>query len=187
MSILYIHGFASCGAGNKVHALQKQFGEANVISPHLSPEPRQAIGQLEEIINSQSIKLLVGSSLGGYYAEYLQGWFKIPAVLINPSTRPFSTLKKYTGMNKNWCTGEEFEWKEEYVAQLLELKRDAPAADEHYLVLLQTEDEVIDYRYAESRYEKFRVILEDGGNHRFENLHEYTQRIADFLEEVGRG
>lgn len=187
MSILYIHGFASCGAGNKVHALQKQFGEANVISPHLSPEPRQALAQLEEIISSHQVELLVGSSLGGYYAEYLQGRFKIPAVLVNPSTRPFNTLKKYTGINKNWCTGEEFEWKDEYVDQLLDLKRAAPAREEHYLVLLQTEDEVIDYRYAESRYENFRVIVEDGGNHRFENLHEYTQRIADFLQEVSGG
>lgn len=186
-AVLYIHGFASCGAGNKVHALQKQFDKDHVISPHLPVEPEEAIQLLKELITENNIGLLVGSSLGGYYAEYLQGLFQVPAVLINPSTRPFVTLKNYIGMNKNWCTDENFEWKISYVDQIKAMERENPEPSERYLVLLQTDDEVIDYRYAESRYQDFNVVVQDGGNHRFENLHEYTQMIEDFMKDASGG
>ncbi len=180
-SILYMHGFASCGAGNKVEVLQQQFGEAEVLSPHLPVEPEQAIALLEALISEHDIRLLVGSSLGGYYAEYLQSRHAIPAVLVNPSTRPFITLEQYIGTNKNWCTDENFEWKAEYIAQLKTIYREHPGNDERYLVLLQTDDEVLDYTLASKRYEAFEVVIEEGGNHRFENLADYTQRMDGFL------
>lgn len=181
MSVLYIHGFGSCGAGNKVQILQTHFGQAQVISPDLPIDPQQAIDYLQQIVDTKEINLLVGSSLGGYYADYLNAEFHIPSVLINPSTRPFDTLKKYVGTNTNWCSGEAFEWKSEYCDTLQTMYREEALADEDYLVLLQSADEVLDHRLAEERYRQHRVIVEQGGNHRFENLGDYLPAIDDFL------
>ncbi|MCW8962238.1 MAG: hypothetical protein OQL16_00485 [Gammaproteobacteria bacterium] len=179
--ILYIHGFASCGAGNKVQFLWQHFGEAQVISPDLPVAPVEAISYLEAIINEKPVKLLIGSSLGGYYADYLGSRYGIPAVLINPSTRPFETLRNYIGTNTNWCSGEPFEWKPGYCDALESIYREAPASDENYLVLLQSADEVLDYRLAETRYQHHKVIVEQGGNHRFENLGDYLSVIDEFI------
>jgi len=179
-TILYIHGFASCGAGNKVETLTRHFGAGQVLSPDLLIDPQVALLQLQALINTHEVALLVGSSLGGFYADRLNADNRIPSVLINPSTRPFDTLGKYVGKNTNWCSGETFEWKAEYSEILRSMYRDVPAPDENYLVLLQSADEVLDYRLAEARYRHHQVTVEQGGNHRFENFADYLPVIEKF-------
>jgi predicted esterase YcpF (UPF0227 family) len=177
--ILYIHGFASCGWGNKSKALRDYFQE--VLAPDLPPRPKEALKLLEDIIKNRPVDLLVGSSLGGFYATYLGQKYALKGVLINPSVRPYETLKAYIGQNERFCDGRQFEWKEEYIKELLEL-------DTHnlrknlFLVLLQTGDEVLDYRVALKKYENQRRVVEYGGNHRFENIEDYLCMIKNFRE-----
>ncbi|MGB1110328.1 MAG: YqiA/YcfP family alpha/beta fold hydrolase [Gammaproteobacteria bacterium] len=182
--ILYIHGFGSCGSGNKVDALRAEFGEKNVLSPDLPVSPKAAMALLESLIAEHDIELLVGSSLGGFYAEWLNGRHGIPSVLINPSTRPQETLARYLGENTHWCTGERYQWTPAHIEELAPFARSAVPRNEHYLVLLQTDDEVLNYRLAEQRYARHEVVIEQGGNHRFENLEDYATRILDFLTQT---
>ncbi|BCD60554.1 MULTISPECIES: YqiA/YcfP family alpha/beta fold hydrolase [unclassified Nitratiruptor] len=180
--ILYIHGFKSCGWGNKSRGLQSYFGD--VLAPDLPPSPSKAIHNLEKIIQSNEVDLLVGSSLGGYYATYLAQKYVIKAVLINPSTRPFETLKPYIGWQERFCDEDMFEWKEEYIKELFNY--DTNNLKKHlFLVLLQTGDEVLDYRVALKKYANQRRIVEYGGNHRFENIEDYLCMIKRFREGNG--
>jgi predicted esterase YcpF (UPF0227 family) len=177
--ILYIHGFASCGKGNKSLLLKSHFGTENVIAPDLPPSPIDAINMIEEILKSTSIDLLIGSSLGGYYATYIAEKYRMKAVLVNPSTQPWETLAAYTGWQKRFCDEEVFEFKPVYLEQLKMLQT-APEQG-RYLLLLQSEDEVLDYTKAQSFYNKHKIIVEYGGNHRFENLDEYLSMIEKFI------
>lgn len=176
--ILYLHGFASCGKGNKSSELKRHFGQENVLSPDLSPSPVDTISMLEELLESENIGMLVGSSLGGFYATFLAEKFQMKAVLLNPSTRPWSTLAPYVGWQKRFCDEEVFEFKSVYLEQL-KLFATSPEKGK-YLVLLQSEDEVLDYTKAQSLYNKQKVIVEYGGNHRFENIHDYMSMIENF-------
>jgi len=176
--ILYIHGFGSCGIGNKSTQLRAYFGEASVIAPDLPASPLLAISLLEVIIREQNVDLIIGSSLGGYYATYLAEKYRLKAVLLNPSTVPYRTLQPYVGTHKRFCDQAPFEFKEKYLDDLYTLQiRPEKGA---YLVLLQSKDEVLDYTKAESFYSKHRVVVEYGGNHRFENLHDYLLMIKYF-------
>ena len=71
-----------------------------------------------------------------------------------------------------------FELKPIYLEQLKTLQS-VPQKGE-YLVLLQSEDEVLDHTKAQSLYNKHKVIVEYGGNHRFENIDDYLSMIANF-------
>ncbi len=180
--ILYIHGFKSCGKGNKSEALRRYFGD--VVAPDLPFSPTKAIHFLDELITKEAIDLLVGSSLGGYYATYLAQKHGIKAVLINPSVHPYDTLRSYVGEQERFCDGERFVWKEEYLHDLLRydtknLRRGL------FLVLLQTGDEVLDYRVALKKYANQRCIVEYGGNHRFENIEDYLCMVKNFRESDG--
>ncbi|BCD67762.1 YqiA/YcfP family alpha/beta fold hydrolase [Nitratiruptor sp. YY09-18] len=180
--ILYIHGFKSCGWGNKSRTLQEFFKD--VIAPDLPPRPIEAMKLLQHIIEKNPVDMLVGSSLGGYYATYLAQKFTIKSVLINPSTRPYHTLKPYIGIQKRFCDGEKFAWKEEYIKELMQhdtnnLRKNL------FLVLLQTGDEVLDYKVALEKYANQRRIVEYGGNHRFENIDDYLFMIKHFREGHG--
>lgn len=144
----------------------------------LPPSPIDAIQEIEEILNSSKVEVLIGSSLGGFYATYLAEKYQIKAVLVNPSTQPWETLASYVGWQKRFCDEEVFEFKPIYLEQLKTLQTLPQKGD--YLVLLQSEDEVLDYTKAQSLYNKHRVIVEYGGNHRFENIDDYLSMIANF-------
>ncbi|MCF6205453.1 MAG: hypothetical protein L3J47_00975 [Sulfurovum sp.] len=176
--ILYIHGFGSCGSGQKSTVLRHYFGKENVDAPDLPPSPKDAIALLESMIEGGSYALLVGSSLGGFYATWLTERYGGKAVLLNPSTEPYMTLASHTGWQKRFCDGEVFEFKPIYLEQLKQFRLLPQSGD--YLVLLQSGDEVLDYQKAHHFYEKHRIIVEYGGNHRFENIDDYLCMIGNF-------
>jgi predicted esterase YcpF (UPF0227 family) len=49
-------------------------------------------------------------------------------------------------------------------------------------VLLQTKDEVLDYRQAESKYQKCNLTIEQGGNHSFQDYEQHLPAIIKFLQ-----
>ncbi len=181
MKLLYLHGFASCGDSNKTRALKAHFGDTHVLAPDLPVEPKEAIALAGELIRTENVTGLLGSSLGGFYATWLSCRYRLPAVLINPSVTPWRTLESYVGNNKFWCSGETFEWKEIYLKQLRRYAVTSPSKKSRLLVLLQSGDEVLDYRWAKSHYKGAEIIVEEGGNHRFENLPDYFGRIETFF------
>lgn len=150
------------------------------MAPDIKVAPHDAIKQLEDLIKTDTFDLLIGSSLGGFYATYLSEKFGIKALLINPSTAPFKTLAPYVGENKFWCSNEMFEWKSSYLEDLKHYLCSS-LCYENYMLFLQTGDEVLDYTLAQQHYQGAHIIVEEGGNHRFENLHEYLEHIEGFL------
>lgn len=180
--ILYIHGFASCGDSTKTRLMKRHFGEQAVLAPDVPVEPDAAMRFLRRLIETEPVTLLVGSSLGGFYATELSAVYRLDAVLINPSVHPYQTLAPYVGINTFWCSGEPFVWKSAYLLQLARIAESMCLPDTNLLVLLQTGDEVLDYTVAERVYRDYEVIVEQGGNHRFENLADYLGKIDRFYQ-----
>ena len=177
--ILYIHGFASCGDSNKTKLLRENFPK--VLCPDVPVDPDEAIAFLQKLVVANNVSLIIGSSLGGFYAAYLAEKFEIKAVLLNPSTQPFLTLAPYVGTNEFFCSGEKFEWTKEHVTKLWAYAISKNSIKAPVLVLLQKGDEVLDYTQAEAVYENYQLVVQEEGNHRFENLDEYLGRIKEFM------
>lgn len=177
--ILYLHGFASCGDSNKTRLLKEHFED--ILSPDIPVDPDEAISFLQKLIVDNEVDLLIGSSLGGYYAAYLAEKFQIKTVLLNPSTQPFITLAPYVGTNEFFCTGKSFEWTREHIHKLMPYAISKNSIKAPVLVLLQKGDEVLDYTKAAELYGDYKVVVQEGGNHRFENLDEYIGVISDFI------
>ena len=178
MKILYLHGFGSCGEGNKSTLLKHYFGEENILSPNLPYAPFDAILYIETLFKSEQIDVVIGSSLGGFYASYFAEKYAMKAILLNPSTKPWETLAPYVGWQKRFCDDEIFEFKSSYLEALKTLEIEIRQGE--YMVLLQSADEVLDYTKAQSLYNKHKVIVEYGGNHRFENIDAYMSMIEKF-------
>ncbi len=178
--ILFIHGFASCGLGGKAHSLIAHFGHDLVLTPDLAPDPEIAVQQLEALRRQHPVDLLVGSSLGGHYATWLNRTRPTPTVLVNPAVDPARLLAPYVGPHSRWCDGAPFELTHAHIAMLAAQHRPVLDPAERYLVLLQAGDEVLDHRRAAAYYHAHQVVIEPGGNHRFENLADYLPLIAAF-------
>lgn len=155
-SILYIHGFNSSPLSTKarqLEAVMQQLGlSAQLRVPALHHHPRQAIAQLEAAIAELGAPLLVGSSLGGYYATHLAERYGLKALLVNPAVTPHKHFDGYLGTQRNHYSGETWELTHDHVKALAELEVPAPVDASRYQVWLQTADETLDYRHAEHYY-----------------------------------
>ena len=171
-AIVYLHGFCSSPASTKARLLAAALASRGLgdrlFCPALSHVPREAIAQVEAIVEAQRDRplTLVGSSLGGYYATWLAEKYALRAVLINPAVVAPISLEQFIGTQTNLYTGESFAFTAEHIAQLaaLELPRITP---ERYLLLVETGDEVLDYRRAVARYAGCRQCVLEGGDHSF--------------------
>ena len=181
--IIYIHGFGSSGHGGKA-SLFREYFEEELIAPSLSYVPNLAIDTLEQIIEMLLEKDetvgLVGSSLGGYYAIYLASKYNLKAVLINPAIYPYKTLDKI-GMSMNYYDTSSFEVTSEHIQTLKGLEVQEVLNQENYITLLQTDDEVLDYNDAIEKLPDSELVIEEGGNHSFENIESYFRKISLFL------
>ena len=123
----------------------------------------------------------VGSSLGGFYATHLAEKHDARAVLINPAIDPHIGLRAYLGPQSNLYTGEKYELSEACLGEWENLcvPRITP---ERYLLLVETGDEVLDYRQALNFYAGARQVVIEGGDH---SLQSFPQKIPMILKFAG--
>jgi len=185
--LLYLHGFNSSPQSHKAQLVTQYMSERNcldlLLCPHIPfvpEEARQALERLvEQTLQHHSLNY-IGSSLGGYYATYLAEKYSGSAVLINPSVKPYETLRTYLGSNKFYFDDGEWDFDESHIHQLETMKVEHITDPDRYLVLLQTGDETLDYREAEEKYEHCQCIIEQGGDHAFVGLERFLPQIMQF-------
>lgn len=186
--IIYIHGFNSSPASEKAQqmiAACRQRGDFSLAVPALSHDPEQALQELENLVSEAggNIHALVGSSLGGYYATWLGEKYGCRAALVNPAVSPVKNLDdSFLGMQKNLYTGEEYEFTRDHAQFLDTLDLHPLAHPENYLLLVQTGDEVLDYRHAVERYAGSVQVAQEGGSHRFEEFARVIPAILEFAD-----
>ena len=91
-TLLYCHGFGSSGQSGTVTRLRTVMPQANVIAPDLPVEPHEAIALLHSICEQEKPDLIIGTSMGGMYAEQLRGFNRI---CVNPALEIAETMKAH--------------------------------------------------------------------------------------------
>jgi uncharacterized protein len=184
--IIYLHGFNSGGQSQKALWLRTQLAPVPVFAPtYPAHRAKEALRVLRKFIrrlrreNPQNKTLmLIGSSLGGFWAQRLAPEFGARIVLINPSIRPDETLARHTGRYRNEATGEETVLTAEDVRALQAQRVEPCNPTVPTLVLLDAGDEVLDYRIAAAALRGCgKTIVYPGGSHRFEHLAEALPEI----------
>ena len=146
--------------------------------PALPPPAEEAIALLEQSFVAKNV-CFIGSSLGGFYATYLAEKHGLKAVLINPAIDPHVGLRAYLGSQKNLHTGEPYEltgahlrqWERLYVPRI---------SPQRYLLIVETGDEVLDYRQAVARYAGAEQVVVQGGDHSLQSFPQHLARILEF-------
>lgn len=94
MKVLFIHGLASSGAYKMASSLRILLKGSEVIAPDVPIEPGDALNLLKGICRDERPDLIVGLSLGGFWAQKLRGYRKI---LVNPDFHISRLLRTMTG------------------------------------------------------------------------------------------
>lgn len=82
MKIIYFHGFASSGASGTVQTLRKIMPDIEVIAPDIPIDPQEALPYLKELCRQVQPDLIIGTSMGGMYAQQMRGFKRI---CVNPA------------------------------------------------------------------------------------------------------
>ena len=188
--LLYLHGLNSSPHSFKAEAtaqwLQQNHPEVNFHCPQLSNYPLEVMTQLDQIIGACDEEVvLAGSSMGGYYATYFAEKYGLKAVLINPAVKPYLGLHQLLGENTNYHTGETWIMEPRHIDHYREFEVEALQRPENIWTLLQTGDEVLDYRLAEQKYSGGKLTVEQGGDHSFQDYERFLPEIYEFLFDVG--
>lgn len=184
--LLYLHGFNSSPLSSKAritfdHCVHLGIAD-RIAVPELPHIPALAIAQMCEIIESQTLPVvLMGSSLGGYYATHLAERYGLKAVLINPAVNPAQLWHEHLGENRNYYSGRRYTITEEHVQQLRDIDTTQLAQAQNYMLLVQTGDETLDYRLAVDKYKSSTRIIQEGGSHSFDNYAQMLPTIFQFL------
>ena len=91
-TLLYCHGFGSSGQSGTVTRLRTVMPQARVIAPDLPVDPHEAIALLHRICDEEHPDLIIGTSMGGMYAEQLRGFDRI---CVNPALEIAETMKAH--------------------------------------------------------------------------------------------
>ena len=173
--ILYIHGWNSYKDARKAVLLKNEINSSKnfeVDSITLKSHPKEAIQQLSNYIEEHKVQRkvhLIGSSLGGYYATFLSEKYNLKAAMINPAVWAYKIFKNDMGANENLNTGEKYFIDDFWVQSLQDIFIES-ITGKNYLVLLQTGDQTLNYKFAKQYFEGSNLIIDEGGSHSFENL-----------------
>lgn len=181
--ILYLHGLNSAGSSHKAAILRERLTPIPVLSPtYPAHQPQEAIAVLSRelaarVADKKFLRqplVLVGSSMGGFYGQYLSRRFAVDhLVMINPALRPWELLKQVVGWQYNAALDERYYLSESMVEATRPFGLESVDGDVPTTLLLDEGDELIDWRVAVTVYSGVADIHHfPGGDHAFAHMQE---------------
>lgn len=125
--------------------------------------------------------VVMGSSLGGFYATVLAEALACPAVLLNPAIDPARDLSGHIGAHAQWHDPtRSFLFAPEFVDELRAMQPKA-ITPQLYFAVIAKGDEVLDWREMLARYQQCQVLLLEGSDHGLSDFEELLPPILNFL------
>ena len=125
--LLYIHGFSSAGSTGTATLMRNMLYEKDVrvVSPDVPVSPLEALQFLKDYAAQEQPDLIIGTSMGGMYAEQLRGYKRI---LVNPSFHmarllTFRGLGNYDFQNKRADGATRFKVDKQMIAEFKEVEK----------------------------------------------------------------
>ena len=83
MNVLYLHGLESKPTGPKLKYLKDRFD--NYYAPEIDYENPDAFEEIVDLCIAEEFDMIIGSSMGGYFACALGTGLNVPVILFNPA------------------------------------------------------------------------------------------------------
>jgi len=186
--ILYLHGFRSSPLSMKARVMADRLQQAGrsteYVCPQLPASPKRAIELAQQLcagVNPAELTI-IGSSLGGYYANWLAEKIGCRAVLLNPATKPPRDLASYVGVTTQYHSDEPFEFKAEYIQELVSYAIEKITRPARYFLIAATGDEVLDYSEMVAHYPGAKQIVIQGSDHGIAEFADYAEQVLAFCD-----
>ena len=154
--------------GKPLHTTSSAAGAKGIsLTVDYTKPPKDVFDTYFNFITSDPKTLIIGTSLGGYFAAWLGAETGYPFIAINPAINPAVTLWKYLGKGSTYF-GSPFDLKPEVIEAYADLPFRMDGAGE---VMLDEGDEVLSSAETTSYVgSKLPVTMFSGGSHRFDHM-----------------
>ena len=173
--LLYLHGFRSSPQsakaqllGGAISQLQRQGHNLTWLCPQLPPSPADTLAELKALTLDwpREDMVVIGSSLGGFYATVLAEELDCRALLINPAVAPARDLARYIGEQTSFHNpADRFFFRPEFIAEFEAMDPYPITRPERYHVLVAEGDEVLDWREMVAHYLGTQLTVLPGNDH----------------------
>lgn len=187
--LLYLHGFRSSPNSFKARMLaqwvQSHQPAVQWVCPQLPASPQQAIALALSLTQGwpQASSAIVGSSLGGFYAQWLARTLGMRSVLLNPAVHPARDLASQIGTHPAWHDpSEHVHFQSEFVNELMQLEASLPPARDDSLAIIAKGDEVLDWQEMLLACRQGQVVLLEGSDHGISDFQSHLPEVISFLD-----
>jgi predicted esterase YcpF (UPF0227 family) len=183
LTVVYFHGFAS-GRKNpspKTELVQ-QLGHALVwVVTGGDYRPQGYLHAFSRIADPlPAATVLMGTSLGGFWARYLGSQLRRPWIALNPALQPADALAQATGTQRRWDIEESFLWLAED-AEAYRVYQETPVdTSVPGLLIVAEDDELLPYRQTLLHSGTAETLILPQGGHALQNTAEYAEAIQSF-------
>lgn len=171
-TVVYIHGYGSSPASDTAKHLKEAFPTEKFVCPHIdhSQDPDKIKAQMDKLakqLTNHDDVVVVGSSAGGFWADYLGSVYGFKTVLVNPSLRPATNYKKYNLPS---------EYYDKYALMQDWIKKHAR---HHMVAFAGDKDDVVPLEHVKTHYKN--PIMLKGEGHRLKNMTPVVKMVQSMI------
>jgi predicted esterase YcpF (UPF0227 family) len=189
--LVYLHGFRSSPnstkavmTGEAVRALSSVENTYEWYCPQLLASPKQSMDMVVKHIDQSEANriVIIGSSLGGFYTNYLAEKYRCKGIVLNPAVYAARELEPHVGMMTAYDSEEPFDFKAEYIDQLRALQVDAISDPHRYFLIAAKGDELLDWKEMVAFYSGAQQLVLEGSDHGIADYADHLQAVIQFIE-----
>ena len=188
--LVYLHGFRSSPNSSKavmtreaVMGLSLPKQQFEWYCPQLLVSPKQSMEMVCKHIDASNAErvIVIGSSLGGFYANYLAEKYQCRAIALNPAVRAARELAPHVGMMTAYDSDEPYDFRAEYIDELRVLQVEKITDLRRYFLIATKGDELLDWREMVAFYPGARQLVLEGGDHGISEYPEHLPEVIRFI------
>jgi predicted esterase YcpF (UPF0227 family) len=189
--LVYLHGFRSSPnsskavmTGEAVRALTTPDNVYEWYCPQLLASPKESIDMVVKHIDQSKADriVIIGSSLGGFYTNYLAEKYQCKGIVLNPAVYAARELEPHVGMMTAYDSEEPFDFKPEYIDELRALQVEHITNPEQYFLIAAKGDELLDWKEMSVFYPGAKQLILDGSDHGITNYADHLPAVIEFIE-----
>lgn len=180
---MYLHGYDSSSQGIKPQHLRRLYPNNRLLIPDLPLDPLACMTLSEDTLRTASNDtIIIGASLGGFYAYYLAAKFKKDCLLINPVFDPATEAKKLFTTEKDPEKKKVFlHAANMYMSYLSNLKSLKPPVN--CFVALGEQDSIIDPQTSASQFTDAMIRHYDDDHYMHNTFEKLMREFEEYLQE----
>ena len=168
MKLIYFPGFGGSEKSNTFQQILSKYPDSEAII-YDNTDADEAFMQIENQLKNiaTEISLIIGQSLGGFWAEHFAIKHNLKLLLVNPSFEPYTSLEKY----------------DIPIQKLEKFKKFKPEnrAKSEVAIILSKNDTVVDSTPVLEKYKNFVEFKYVDGDHKFTNYGVLFDEIKNLL------